>query len=175
MTISQVSSSQGMNYQPNYSASQEKIEQSLLSTTVKNDVVTSDPENSPNLLLAEQIDNIKSNYETAKDMDLTRMYYEQQQKVIEAYMYSNGSETSNTNNESDKTSITKSLNELYTSLYEIHNTVKNGAQQLPSYSENNVVPIVQPEVINDQISQAQTEKYNSIMMPSNTSQLHLSA
>lgn len=175
MTIPQVASTQATYYQPSNNDNQQHNFQTQLSTTIDNEaILTTEQKNSQqnnlDAKLAEQVDNIKSNYQTAKDMDLTRLYYQQQQRVIEAYMYSNTIEANN----KDSNSVTGSLTELYASLYEVHQAVKSSVPQWPNIDDSEP-PVIQPVPMSDNKAQAQADKYHSIMMPSNSSHIYLSA
>lgn len=122
-----------------------------------------------NAKVTEQANNIKSNFQTAKEVDLTRAYYEQQQKLIDIYMQTD------TKSESS-ISATETLTDTYASLYNLHKSIKDGDQQLPSNPEN-----TQPS--NDitsigvtwPLTDKQTNTYNNYMMPTTNSYLHLQA
>ncbi len=114
-----------------------------------------------NAKIAEQANNIKSNFQTAKDIDLTRAYYEQQQKLVDIYMQA-GVDNNSSNN--SHISTTKALAETYASLYQLHQTIREGAQSLPSY----------PDEIQSQ-ARRQTNIYNNYMMPTTNSTIHLHA
>lgn len=133
-----------------------------------------------NAKISEQADNIKSNFQTAKDIDLTRAYFEQQQKLVDIYMQS-GSKSNSSDN--SNTSATKVLTEAYASLYQLHQTVKGGSQQLPSVTDKTLPSssrpetqsVIQPEIKTQTSAQKQTDTYNSFMMPTTNSYLRLNA
>jgi len=120
--------------------------------------------------IAEQTNNIKSNFQTAKDIDLTRAYYQQQQKIVDIYMQTS---TENDSNSNSNISATKALTESYASLYQLHQTIKEGAQQLPSYADKVQPPSGNPEI--QPLMNRQTDAYNSFMMPTTNSYLSLQA
>lgn len=118
--------------------------------------------------ITEQADNIKSSFQTAKDIQLTRSYYEQQQKLIDIYM--NTGDT-NTVNNTLNINVTNTLIDTYASLYQLHQTIKAGGQTLPENPEISPLPAELPQhLMNDK-----TKAYNSFMMPTTNSHLHLQA
>lgn len=122
----------------------------------------------------EQVENIKSNYQTAKDLDLTRSYYEQQQKLFDIYAQTTSdSEISNT--EENNTSVTRELTNAYSDLYSLHQRVKEGVHHLPNIEQPVQIPVEKIEIDNSVLSHKQANTYNSVMMPSSNSYLHLSA
>jgi len=169
MTIQNISSTSY--YQANYSANQQLANQTVPLTGGNKDVVVVSEQESMNAMLAEQKANIASNYQTATNIDLTRLYYQQQQKVIDAYMNANSDD--NVINNGDGNSATGLLNDTYASLYEVHQAVKNEAANLPGNEYAVIMPEETPE--NEKQGQTPVDKYNSIMMPSNASHIHLSA
>ncbi len=128
--------------------------------------------------LTEQAENIKSNYQNAKDLDLTRAYYQQQQKLIDVYMQTSASNgTSSSDNDATDNSAVSTLTDTYASLYALHKKITDGNQQLPSIPDEVVLPTSTPEISAVSNSMTSTEKqtdaYNSLMMPSTASYLHL--
>jgi hypothetical protein len=138
-------------------------------------------QNSADAKLAEQVENIKSNYQSAKDLDLMQAYYQQQQKVLDIYIQTSNGSTSDSNNSSSTNnnfSAVNTLTDTYASLYAIHKNVKDGIQQLPVIPDNVTSPINDVDVLpasNTSMMNKQTDAYNSLMMPSTSSYLHLSA
>lgn len=124
--------------------------------------------------LAEQAENIKSTYQTAKDMDLTHAYYQQQQKLVDIYMQS----SSYDNNQSTPSAV-QTLTDTYASLYDIHQQIKDlGPEKhlLPSDNLNPEAPVtILPIESSAPLTRAQTDAYNNLMMPTTKSYLHLSA
>lgn len=142
-----------------------------------------------------QTENIKDNYQTAKDTDLMRAYYEQQQKLFDIYIQSsaeNNTSISSTSDDSNKNSAVSSLTNAYVDLYQLHQNVKDGVSQLPAIE----MPVeIQVQTIGtNEVSQAisaydnplatktvttpaekQIDAYNSLMMPSSSSYMHMSA
>jgi len=121
-----------------------------------------------NAKITEQANNIKSNFQTAKDIDLTRAYYEQQQKLIDIYMQAG---TENSSNSNSNISVTKALTDTYASLYQLHQTIKEGGTQLPSDPDINQLPNETAALP----AHRQTDTYNSLMMPTTNSYLNLHA
>lgn len=139
--------------------------------------------------MTEQVDNIKSNYQTAKDTDLMQAYYQQQQKLLDIYVQSStgNSSSSTTTNDTQSTSAVSTLTNTYTDLYQLHQKVKDGVGQLPSIE----LPIGDAEILpvstmsqtnenslstmNQNLSHKQLDAYNSLMTPSSSSYVHLSA
>jgi len=128
-----------------------------------------------NAKIAEQANNIKSNFQTAKDIDLTRAYYEQQQRLVDIYMQAG---TENSSSSKENISATKALTDTYASLYQLHQTIKEGAAQLPGYSDINQLPATATEMTPAAtlpLAHRQTDTYNSLMMPTTNSYLNLHA
>jgi len=135
--------------------------------------------------VAEQVENVKSNYQTAKDIDLMQSYYQQQQKLFDIYLQT--SIDSNIENGTQNTSVVSSLTNTYAELYQLHQNVKEGIVALPGIEvpneDFNIQPIAQlnqtTESPNNTANQASSLKqinaYNSLMMPSTASYVHLSA
>ncbi|MBU2893028.1 hypothetical protein KO495_06775 [Colwellia sp. D2M02] len=139
----------------------------------------------------EHVEQIKSNYKTAKDIDLTRAYYAQQQKLFDIYIETaTDGEVDTDNHDKNNVSAISTLTSAYTELYDLHKQVKGVIEQVPTINDNvkslkhNVSNAavglngVTSETMNHQgqsLSQQQTNIYNSIMMPSSNSYLHLSA
>lgn len=181
--VSAVSSTSFMGYQPNYqSGSDSKMNEpvppetkNILSPEQKNTL-----HDSADAKFTEQAENIKSNYQSAKDLDLTRAYYQQQQKLIDIYMQTSASnDTDINNNDVNNSSTVNTLTDTYVSLYALHNKIKDGDQQLPSIPDELVPPTNKPEIsaVNNSMTstEKQTDAYNSLMMPSSASYLHLTA
>ncbi len=142
--------------------------------------------------IAEQVENVKSNYQTAKDIDLMQAYYQQQQKLFDIYLQtSTDSNSENNSTQSNQnTSAVASLTNAYTGLYQLHQNVKEGVVQLPGFEvpsdEVEILPVStngnsnrvveQPaNTINQTLSHKQMDAYNGLMMPSTSSYMHLSA
>ncbi|PKI12865.1 hypothetical protein [Colwellia sp. 12G3] len=139
--------------------------------------------------IAEQVENVKSNYQTAKDIDLMQSYYQQQQKLFDIYLQTSTDANSSLSSTqaSDNRSAVSTLTNTYAELYELHQTVKNGADKLPNIgnehegiatlpasSVTNTNGIVKSEN-NQSLAHKQIDTYNSLMMPSTASYVHLSA
>ena len=128
--------------------------------------------------LNEQLENIKSNYQTAWNMDLTQAYYNQQQAVIDAYRSASNSTNEGSSNSS--TGYTETLTSAYSSLYDMHKKINELESQIPTLPEQlpEVQPItIQPVGVNNDsdISKQQLKAYSSVMMPTESSYLKLSA
>ena len=157
----------------NTATTQNNIQKFLPTGTLKNDELLSPEQkntlqNNVNDKVAEQANNIKSNFQTAKDIDLTRAYYEQQQKLVDIYMQV-GQENSSDNDLNF--SATKALTDTYASLYQLHQTIKEGIQLKPENPEN-IRPI---EEIIVPLTNPKTDSYNSFMMPTTNSYISLHA
>ena len=144
--------------------------------------------------LTAQVDNIKANYQTAKDTDLMQAYYQQQQKLFDIYIQtSNGgnatTSTSASQSDASNTRAVSALTNAYVELYQLHKNVKDGISQLPSIAipenrtqpentDNNVYNQVGNNVLptaTSSLSHKQLDTYNSLMTPSSSSYMHLSA
>lgn len=129
-----------------------------------------------NAKITEQANKIKSNFQTAKDIDLTRAYYDQQQKLVDIYMQSDT--TSNSKN-NVTVSATKTLIDTYDSLYQLHKTIKAGVSLWPTIPDDIKSPVDRPEIQPVETTVSPTNKltdtYNSFMMPTTNSYLSLSA
>ncbi|KGJ89000.1 hypothetical protein [Colwellia psychrerythraea] len=139
--------------------------------------------------IAEQVDNVKSNYQTAKDIDLMQSYYQQQQKLFDIYLQTSiDSNVENSSTPSNKnTSAVSSLTNTYAELYQLHQNIKEGVVQLPGFEvpakDVNILPVTQvnqavvspSNSANQASSHKQMGAYNSLMMPSTASYVHLSA
>jgi hypothetical protein len=160
--------------------------------TTLNDILTPEQKNTVQQgvddKIAEQVDKVKSNYQTAKDIDLMQSYYQQQQKLFDIYLQT--STGSNTESQSQNISAVSSLTDTYAELYQLHQSVKEGVVQLPSFElpkdevetmpVNSTNPMMQSpsnsiSSINQSLSNKQLDAYNSLMMPSTASYVHLSA
>lgn len=142
-----------------------------MNTLPKNELLTPEQQNNlqdtVNDKVIAQAEEIKANFQTAKDIDLTRAYYEQQQKLIDIYTQTGNESTSN----SDPISVTKSLAETYNSLYQLHQSIKEGAQQLPNRDEPTQLPASEiPSVMNKE-----TEAYINLAMPLTNSYMQMQA
>jgi hypothetical protein len=138
--------------------------------------------------IAEQVENVKSTYQTAKDIELMQAYYQQQQKLLDIYMQTS-TESDEESNKQD-TSAVASLNNAYTELYQLHQNVKEGVGQVPEFeiperevgimpisTMNTTTQVVEQSAnsISQTLSNKQMDAYNSLMMPSTSSYVHLSA
>lgn len=140
--------------------------------------------------IAEQMANVKSNYQTAKDIDLMHAYYQQQQKLFDVYLQTSTGDNSTTNSTQNSSTIS-ALTNAYAELYELHQNVKDGVSSLPGIKTDQegleVLPVntllnsssniggSSANSLGSVLSQKQVDAYNSLMMPSTTSYVHLSA
>lgn len=174
MTIQPISSANTSNYGV---SQQHKFTHPLIASMNKNELLTPELKNTLqddfNAKLAEQASNIKSTYQTAKDMDLTHSYYQQQQKLLDIYMESDSQTNSN------KPSAVHTLTNAYASLYDVHQQIKEIGQQRPSIEDESLAQINPLERLPIEsklpLFHRQTETYNSLMMPTTKSYLHLNA
>jgi len=142
--------------------------------------------------ISEQVENVKANYQTAKDVDLMQSYYQQQQKLFDIYTQTStdSNSTSSSTQTSDNTSAVSALTNTYAELYQLHQSVKEGASTLPSIDQysgiekltedaqnttNNNVVNLPTNNMNSALSNKQLDSYNSLMMPSTSNYVHLSA
>jgi len=133
--------------------------------------------------MAQQVEDIKSNYQSAKDIDLMHAYYQQQQKLIDIYMQtSTDSNDSSSSSNSSNNSAVSTLTDTYAALYELHQNVKEGVGQFPEFEQPETLPMTanSPQMVTEStapnpLSQKQLEAYNGLMMPSTSSYVHLSA
>lgn len=139
--------------------------------------------------IAALVENVKSNYQTAKDIDLMQSYYQQQQKLFDVYLQTStdGNAAIVESSSVDNSSAVSALTANYAELYQLHQTIKEGVGQLPldnkAFQESETVPgnsvSHTNEAINNIANQSLTNKqldaYNSLMMPSTASYVHLSA
>jgi len=132
--------------------------------------------------IAAQVDNVKSNYQTAKDIDLMQSYYKQQQKLFDIYLQTSSEETVNSNTVQTNSAVS-TLTSTYAELYELHKNVKEGVGHFPEHEPIETLPVNTvtnvPELavntVSQPIAQKQLDAYNSLMMPSTSSYVHLSA
>ncbi len=132
--------------------------------------------------IAEQVENVKSNYQTAKDIDLMQSYYQQQQKLFDIYLQTSTEGNVNSNS-AQASSAVSTLTNTYAELYELHQNVKEGVGNLPTLEpvetlpENSLTNALEAatSVANQPSAQKQLDAYNSLMMPSTSSYVHLSA
>ncbi|PKG83799.1 hypothetical protein CXF85_09880 [Colwellia sp. 75C3] len=139
--------------------------------------------------IAEQVEKVKSNFQTAKDIDLMQSYYQQQQKLFDIYLQTStdGDTTSSSAQTSENSSAVSALTNTYAELYELHQTVKNGVGSLPSIDNEHGGIATLPansatntnemakNSSNQSLAHKQVDAYNSLMMPSTASYVHLSA
>lgn len=134
--------------------------------------------------ISEQVNNVKSNFETAKNIDLMQLYYNQQQKLFDIYMQSSNSDsTTVSSTQSQSTSAVSSLATAYSELYKLHNNIKDGVSNLPSIEQPEILPVesqgnvatIQGSTMQNALSNKQLESYNNLMMPSTSNYVHLSA
>lgn len=131
--------------------------------------------------MAQQVEDIKSNYQTAKDIDLMQAYYQQQQKLFDIYLQTSTDSNANNSNSSNNSAVS-TLTDTYAALYELHQNVKEGVGQFPEFEQPETLPMTanSPQMVTEStapspLSQKQLEAYNGLMMPSTSSYVHLSA
>ena len=132
--------------------------------------------------IAEQVENVKSNYQTAKDVDLMQSYYQQQQKLFDIYLQESTNSDLQSSNSTNINAVS-TLTDTYAALYELHQEVKGGIGQIPDHELPTILPMESAskvaEVPNNAFKQSlankQMDAYNSLMMPSTASYVHLSA
>ncbi|NQZ26139.1 MAG: hypothetical protein HRT55_07470 [Colwellia sp.] len=132
--------------------------------------------------IAEQVENVKSNYQTAKDVDLMQSYYQQQQKLFDIYLQESTNSDVQSNNSTNINAVS-TLTDTYAALYELHQEVKEGIGQIPDHELPSILPMesaskvaeVSNNAFNQSLANKQMDAYNSLMMPSTASYVHLSA
>lgn len=131
--------------------------------------------------MLERTENIKENYQTAKDIDLMRAYYEQQQKLFDIYLEtSTGNQVENSSNPQDKDSAISTLTDTYAQLYDLHKGIRDGKEKLTDI--NDIIdtaksPVMQQQILaanNQTTNTKQIDSYNELRMPSTSSYMHLS-
>ena len=184
MSLTSISASTSLGYQSQYQPQYQSKDSTLIkeSSIAEQDLPLT-PEQQNKLQknaedqLAAQVDSIKSNYQAAKDYDLMQSYYQQQQKVLDVYMQSATGNESTTNNNGTDIGAVNSLTEIYSAIHTMHQNINEAKQPLPSIPET--MPSTDSEVFpvneNTVSTKKQTDIYNSLMTPSNSSYLHLSA
>lgn len=157
------------------------------------DILTSEQKNTvqqgADAKIAEQVEKVKSNYQTAKDIDLMQSYYQQQQKFFDIYLQTSteSNAATGTTRGDENSSAVLALTATYDELYQLHKAVKEGVTQLQgvgkTYQGTETLPVHSVlhtnETINSASNQSLTNKqldaYNSLMTPSTSSYVHLSA
>ena len=109
------------------------------------------------VVLTEKANEIRNNFSTAKDIDLTRAYYEQQQKLVDIYMQQSSEDQTN----NSPLNVSKKLADTYTTLYQLHQNIREETTFLQEKTPK--------------IEQKETELYNNLMMPTMNSYLNLQA
>lgn len=126
-----------------------------------------------NDMLNESIDKIKSTYNTAWQFDLAKVHHNQQQAVIDAYVYGSGGESSSGQSNSSLLpgSSVQSLTDFYRDIYEVKQKISEleGEQitpptQLPIYNNLEVANIARLHGKGG---------YDEIMEPKQTSFMHI--
>lgn len=170
------------------------IKPALITPIEPNDSLTPEQKNTAQKnvdeKITEQVDNIKGNYQTAKNIDLMNSYYTQQQKVVDIYMQTSSEEsTTISTEENEGASAVSALTSAYSELYQIHKEIKGGVGNLPSIDQPEGIETLpasaqqtssqaaeaQDNNINSALSNKQMDSYNSLMMPSTSSYMHLSS
>lgn len=116
----------------------------------------------------ERVENIKSNYQVAKDITLTQAYYEQQQKLLDIYLQSSQEDAQH----SEKFNAVGTLTDMYSLMLDLHKRITDPSDDMPS--------IGQPMPYNSSDNflhekQNQLDLYNQTSRQSKESYLHLSA
>jgi hypothetical protein len=161
-----------------------------------NDILTPEQKNTVqhgiNDKIAEQVENVKSNYQTAKDIDLMQAYYQQQQKVFDIYLQTS-TDVESTSQPTNDINAVSTLTDTYADLYALHQNVKDGVGNLPTVpvEQGDIKNYTESTISNDSVnsntahnsasslsgtlSNKQLDAYNSLMMPSTSNYMHLSA
>lgn len=181
MTIQPVTSTHSMN--PTFSQSQ--ADKNLAQNTGQ--LLTPEVLNELNKAQQDQEqakkDRVQDTFDTAKNIDLARSYYDQQQAVLNAYMQSTENGSANKSTERNDSAVL-SLTEMYAALYEHRQATNNLPTQQPvtvqpvntDGSQNSVAQTIALNTINnEQKTTNQMHAYNNVMMPTDSSYMHLSA
>lgn len=176
MNIQNVSSMNGIGYHLNYSNEPiDRVEQARLSSQqYLNDFIT--PEQKQAIAEAvkekqsQQQDEMKSNYQTAKDIELAQAYYQQQQKVIDTYMQASSDKQTSSSSDINALSL---LTDYYIDKYHRHNDIKDSLNEL---GELIAPPAIMPYVSEQTsvVNQQKLAAYQSITELNNQHYLHLS-
>ncbi|GAW96878.1 MULTISPECIES: hypothetical protein [Colwellia] len=136
--------------------------------------------------IAEQVAQVKSNVQTAKDIDLMQSHYQQQQKLFDIYLQTStesniASDSTQANQRSSAVSV---LSNSYADLYQLHQNVKEGVgdfiehksmQTLPARSVSDATETAVVSASNQPLALKQVDAYQSLMMPSTASYVYLTA
>ncbi|TPH18591.1 hypothetical protein [Litorilituus lipolyticus] len=173
MTIPTITSTTGSQYYPTNTREQQLMENfhnansmvkgSNLSPEQKSSVQESFTEKH-----AEQVENIKSNYQVAKDITLTQAYYEQQQKLLDIYLQSSHDDSK----DSDSFNAVGTLTDMYSLMLDLHKQVRGPIEDMPSIGRPTLYSI-ENNSPNDK--QMRVDLYNQTSQEPNGSYLHLSA
>ena len=126
-----------------------------------------------NDMLNESVDKIKSTYNTAWQFDLAKVHHNQQQALIDAYVYGSGGESSNSQSNSSLLpgSSVQSLTDVYRDIYEVK-------QKINELEGEKIAPPTQLPVY-DNLEAANIARlhgkggYDEVMEPQQTSFMHI--
>ena len=108
--------------------------------------------------------------------------YYQQQKLFDIYLQESTNSDVQSNNSTNINAVS-TLTDTYAALYELHQEVKEGIGQIPDHELPTILPMesaskvaeVPNNAFNQSLANKQMDAYNSLMMPSTASYVHLSA
>ena len=176
MNIQNVSSMNNIGYQLNYGNEPiDRVEQARLSSQQSlNDFISQEQKQAIEDAIKEkqsqQQAEMKSDYQTAKDVALTQSHYHQQQKLVDIYMQESSDENTSTDNDIN---ALLHLTEHYIDKYQKQNEIKDTVNEL---GELIAPPSIMPYV-SEQTSVANQQKlaaYQNVTELSNQHYLHLS-
>lgn len=123
-------------------------------------------------------ESIHSSYQTAWQLDLAKLHYQQQKDLFDIYMQSSGVESSNSQHTTNNT-VTGSLTEMYSSLYQLHEKIKEleeAASKTPSILPINVAATSAANAAEQRnIRSQQLNAYADVSSTEKTSFLRISA
>ncbi|WP_057832487.1 hypothetical protein [Colwellia sp. TT2012] len=130
--------------------------------------------------ISEQVEQVKSNVQTAKDIDLMQSYYQQQQKLFDIYLQTSTKDNidSNSTQVNQSSSAVSALTNSYAELYQFHQKVKEGVGDFIEYEPVKIQPIktvANVSASNQPLALKQVDAYHSLIMPTNASYLYLTA
>lgn len=175
MNVQNVSSMNGIGYQLNYSNEPiDRVEQTRLSSQqYLNDAITPEQKQAIDEAIKEkqsaQLEEIKSHYKTAKDLELAQAYYQQQQKVIDTYMQASSGEQTSSTNDINALSL---LTDYYIDKYQRQTDIKDTLNELGGLiAPPTIMPFWSGHA--NSINQHKLESYKQVTQLNNQHYLHL--
>lgn len=122
----------------------------------------------------EQVDQVKSNYKDAWNMDLMKVYAEQQQKVIDSYQNASDSSESSSSDQyniADSESSMQSLTDMYATMFAQQQKINDISQPKPAPADDVVTTQSTQPTVAQQLPK-KLEAYNQMVKPQATSFYH---